>query len=73
MTEKSDAKSDTRCPHASDCPLFERFRVSSALRIWQVFFCDARYLDCKRYEAMRDGRPIPATLLPDGSDLEEIG
>lgn len=61
----------TRCSHANDCPLFEKFMLSSALRIWQIFYCEKRFEQCARYTKMRDGQPVRPTLLPDGTDLEE--
>ena len=60
-----------QCPHATDCVLFQKFSVSSALRAWQVFFCEARFLECERFKRMAVEQSVPPTLLPDGTDLSE--
>jgi hypothetical protein len=59
------------CPHSSECKLFERFRVSSALKVWQVFYCESRFRECSRYIRLEEGKPVEPTLLPDGTTLEE--
>ncbi len=60
-----------RCPHAHDCPLFAQFDMSSALRIWQIYYCDQKYETCVRYQLNCRGEPVSPTLLPNGENLEE--
>lgn len=59
------------CPHASNCNLYERFQVTSALKIWQVFYCESRFNECERYVKLGKGESVEPTLLPDGTNLEE--
>ena len=59
------------CPHAADCPLFERFKMSSVLRIWQIYYCEAKYEECVRYQKNCSGETVAPTLLPNGEDLTE--
>lgn len=59
------------CPNAGACPLFERFRTSPALRVWQRFFCESSFERCARFRQMQCGDSVSPTLLPDGSELEE--
>ena len=59
------------CPHATDCPLFERFRMSSSLRIWQIYFCEGKYEGCERYKLNCKGAPVAPNLLPNGEFLGE--
>ena len=62
-----------RCPHAGDCPLFSQFELSSALKIWQIYYCDKKFEDCVRYEMNCRGEVVPPTLLPNGEKLDETG
>ena len=61
------------CPHAVDCPLFDRFKQSSSLKIWQIYFCDGRFENCERYKLNCKGAPVPPGLLPNGETLGEGG
>lgn len=58
------------CPHAKDCPLFERFELSSVLRIWQLYYCEKKFEDCIRYQMNCRGEVVDPTLLPNGEQIE---
>jgi len=59
------------CPHTLNCSLYERFRMKSALRIWQMRYCDSstEYEQCERFRRSVAGKDIPTTLLPNGKHL----
>ena len=58
-----------KCTHASDCPLFERFKLTSVLRVWQIYFCEGRFDQCVRYQMSCRGEVPSPTLLPNGDEL----
>jgi hypothetical protein len=60
------------CTHQNDCALFDRFAMSSSLKIWRLLYCDTdgKYVKCARFEAARQGLSIPANLLPNGETLK---
>jgi len=58
------------CSHTDDCELYPQISLSSALKVWQVFYCEGDYEKCVRYQTAAEGRPVPATLLPNGKELE---
>lgn len=60
------------CPHVSSCSLFKIFQVRSFMRIWQIHFCEAEFARCARFELVRQGKPVPANLLPNGKSLNLI-
>lgn len=70
-TEDAPVAPVRRCPNASACPLFERFRASPALRVWQRFFCESSFERCARFGRMQCGDEVAATLLPDGTYLDQ--
>lgn len=78
-TERMDRRQGERwsvasdCPHNADCPLFERFELSSVLRIWQIYYCKKNYTDCIRYQMNCRGEAVPPTMLPNGEDMEGEG
>jgi len=59
------------CPHSSTCPLFEKFTQNSLLEFWKDRYCnvDDRWPNCARYELSEQGKPVPLTLMPNGSEL----
>jgi len=57
------------CPNAERCPLFPLFSLRGALKVWQSNYCEADYERCARYQRGKEGRPIPANLLPNGAML----
>jgi acetolactate synthase regulatory subunit len=58
------------CSHTDDCELYPQISLSSALKVWQVFYCEGDYEKCVRYQTAAEGRPVPVTLLPNGKELE---
>ncbi len=66
-----ESEEGCRCVHAADCPLFERFKLSSVLRIWQIYYCEERFDECVRYQMDCRGEPVPPTLLPNGKDMAD--
>ena len=59
------------CPHTRTCPLFRQFTQNSLLEFWKDRFCnvESRYPDCARYKLSEAGKPVPLTLMPNGSEL----
>jgi hypothetical protein len=35
-------------------------------------FCEADYSRCERYKLRITGAPVPATLMPNGKDINDI-
>lgn len=58
------------CTHKESCALFPVISLSSALKIWQTFYCDGRYETCERYKLSLAGQPVAASLLPNGKMLD---
>lgn len=67
MSDKSD------CPHKDSCALFPLFRLRSSLAYWMDSYCHSEFTRCQRYKLMCEGRPPPATMLPSGKHVHEIG
>lgn len=58
------------CSHKTSCGMFPVISLSSALQIWQTFYCDGDYKNCQRYLRSIAGEPVASTLLPNGKTLE---
>lgn len=58
------------CSHKKSCAMFPIISLSSALQIWQTFYCDGDYKNCQRYLRSIAGEPVASTLLPNGKTLE---
>lgn len=58
------------CSHTSNCALYPQISLSSALKVWQVFYCEGDYSKCVRYQTSAEGKQVPDTLLPNGKNLE---
>ena len=58
------------CSHKKSCGMFPVISLSSALQIWQTFYCDGDYKNCQRYLRSIAGEPVASTLLPNGKTLE---
>jgi hypothetical protein len=49
--------------------MYELFRKSGTLGIWQLNYCSATYTNCARHQLASEGRPVPLTLLPNGKQM----
>ena len=58
------------CPHIKSCELFPELTVNSALKIWQVFYCEGDYNQCTRFQNSKQGKAVPITLLPNGKTMD---
>lgn len=58
------------CSHKTSCGMFPIISLSSALKVWQTFYCDGKYETCQRYQRSIAGEPVPSTLLPNGKTLD---
>jgi hypothetical protein len=63
---KSRGASQQVCTHAATCELYQHFRLSANLAIWQNRYCNSRYERCERFKLAAQGAPVPALLLPNG-------
>jgi hypothetical protein len=57
------------CTHIATCQLYSQFKSAAPLAVWRNLFCESDFTRCVRYQAALEGRPVPATLLPNGKDL----
>ena len=60
------------CTHKDSCGLFPVISLSSALKIWQTFYCDGKYETCLRYQRSLKGEKVAPNLLPNGKELDLI-
>ena len=60
-------REEMACPMAIRCPMFDDFESASALRIWQINYCEKRYRRCARFKVRETGEIPPPTLRPDGT------
>jgi hypothetical protein len=58
------------CTHKDTCALFPVISLSSALKIWQTFYCDSQHENCLRYQRSLKGEKVPPNLLPNGKVLD---
>jgi len=58
------------CTHKDSCALFPVISLSSALKIWQTFYCDSQHENCLRYQRSLKGEKVPPNLLPNGKVLD---
>lgn len=49
--------------------MYELFRKSGTLGVWQITYCRSDYKGCARYGEALQGKPVPLTLLPNGRSL----
>lgn len=57
------------CSHLATCPMFASFESASAGKIFKKLYCEGNFKGCARYQRSEQGMSVPATLLPNGSDL----
>jgi len=60
------------CSHKDSCGLFPIITLSSALKIWQTFYCDGKYETCLRFQRSNKGERVPSNLLPNGKVLDLV-
>lgn len=60
------------CTHKDSCGLFPVISLSSALKIWQTFYCDGKFETCLRYQRSLKGEKVAPNLLPNGKELDLI-
>lgn len=58
------------CTHKDSCALFPVISLSSALQIWQTFYCDGAHETCLRFQRSAQGQKVPANMLPNGKTLD---
>lgn len=60
------------CPNMEACPIYQKFKIEALKNIYIKIFCLGKFETCKRKQIKDSGNQVPATLLPDGKDLEKI-
>jgi hypothetical protein len=60
------------CTHKDSCALFPVISLSSALKIWQTFYCDGKFETCLRYQRSLKGEKVAPNLLPNGKELDLV-
>jgi len=60
------------CTHKDSCALFPVISLSSALKIWQTFYCDGQHETCVRFQRSLKGEKVAPNLLPNGKELDLI-
>ncbi|VAW56573.1 hypothetical protein MNBD_GAMMA07-560 [hydrothermal vent metagenome] len=61
------------CNHINGCELFVQFAMNPALDLWKISYCKSEdYKRCFRYKASLQSLAIPLTLLPNGTNIQEI-
>ena len=58
------------CVRIEQCPLFKELR--STADTWKLVYCqdESQWQECARYVRFLQGKVVPATLLPNGRDLQ---
>jgi hypothetical protein len=65
----SEPTPKVHCPHLASCELFPRFQRRTSLKVWQAFYCDAKFEGCVRYRLALESKPVSPNLLPNGREL----
>ncbi len=60
------------CSHKDSCAMFPIISLSSALKIWQTFYCDGQHETCVRYQRSLKGEKVAPNLLPNGKELDLV-
>jgi hypothetical protein len=58
------------CPRVDACALFAQFKMKSSLRVWQAYYCEGDHERCERFKLVKQARPVPTALLPNGRLLD---
>jgi len=59
------------CPHIDGCEMYEAFRISSTVEVWQNLYCRATFAGCERYKRATAGLAVDRLLLPNGRLLQK--
>jgi len=57
------------CPNMSTCRLFPLFKISGALQVWKINYCESNYTNCARFKMTCSAELVPDELLPNGKLL----
>jgi len=60
------------CPRIDVCELFPQFVLRQNLKFWQRHYCEDAFDECARLQRQREGKPVPATLLPNGKEIKVV-
>lgn len=55
------------CPQAQHCGFFQLLSAADDLGHWRRLYCEDRYQNCVRHQRLREGKPAPIALLPNGT------
>jgi hypothetical protein len=53
----------------SQCRLFPLFKMSGALQVWKINYCESNFTSCERYKLTCAAEQVPDELLPNGKRL----
>jgi hypothetical protein len=54
------------CARIGGCPMFKSFSIRSALRVWQLTYCEGDFERCERWTRSKAGLEVSPNLLPNG-------
>jgi hypothetical protein len=57
------------CERIASCPLFKQFSIKATLVVWTTRYCEGDSSRCERLKLVREGKPVPLNLLPNGKML----
>lgn len=66
-----DAASEC-CPYCAGCPLYPKFKSQNFLNTFKALYCEADFRGCERYKLRTSGVPVPATLMPNGKNIDDF-
>lgn len=61
----------TDCPRTLGCPMYPLFKTKSFLNSVREMYCEADYARCVRFIRASAGETVPASLMPNGKDLND--
>ena len=62
---------ERKCEHLDDCEMFQLFRLTGTLAVWQERYCRGDYESCERHKRQCRGEHVQPTLLPNGQFLKK--
>jgi hypothetical protein len=72
MSATSGQPTPRICSHAKGCELFGSFTLPGSTGVWRILYCEGDFEHCARFKLAAEGRPLPATLLPNGKTLRSF-